>query len=101
MSYPVVTVVVAAATLAVALFPPFSVRAEEEGKKEDKLQESITTALPIFSQIAEYRERLFKNGSQYSLPYISDVQSNISGGRAAELFTKDGSRPSSTSTWKS
>jgi hypothetical protein len=34
MSYPVVTVVVAAATLAVALFPPFSVRAEEEGKKE-------------------------------------------------------------------
>jgi porin len=80
MSYPVTTFVAAAASLALALFPPLSVRAEEEGKKEDKLQESITTALPIFSQIAEYREGLFKNGVQYSFTYVSDLQSNISGG---------------------
>ena len=78
--YTVITFVAAAATVGLTLFPSFSVHADEEEKKEDKLEESITTALPIFSQVVDYRERLFKNGVRYSFTYISDVQSNVSGG---------------------
>jgi porin len=48
--------------------------------EEDKLEDSITTALPMFAQVADYREKLFKNGVKYLFTYISDIQSNVSGG---------------------
>jgi porin len=66
--------IVVAASLAAAA----AARAEEGG--DDKLPDSITTALPIFAQVADYREKLFKNGVQYLFTYISDIQSNVSGG---------------------
>ena len=34
----------------------------------------------MFAQVADYRERLHKNGVKYLFTYISDIQSNVSGG---------------------
>jgi porin len=59
-----------------AVFAAAPARAEE-----DKLEDSVTTALPIFADVANYREKLFNNnGVKYLFTYITDIQSNVSGG---------------------
>jgi porin len=70
----------ASAILVAALFAGLPARAEDDKGKADKLEDSITTALPMFAQVADYRERLHKNGVKYLFTYISDIQSNVSGG---------------------
>jgi porin len=60
-----------------AFFAAAPARAEDA---EDKLEDSVTTALPMFAQVADYRERLFKNGVKYLFTYITDIQANVSGG---------------------
>src|SRR4030088_1330007 len=50
----------------------------EEG--EDKPKDSIVTDLPIFADVKAYREGLFTKGVEYQFTYISDIQSNVSGG---------------------
>jgi porin len=57
-------------------------------KPEDALQHSIVTALPIFADIATYRQRLADHGVQYSFTYIGDGQANVTGGvRRGAIYT--------------
>jgi porin len=70
----------ASAILVAALFASLPACADDAKDKADKLEDSITTALPMFAQVADYREKLLKNGVKYLFTYISDIQSNVSGG---------------------
>src|SRR5437588_11199666 len=47
---------------------------------DDKPKDSIVNDLPIFADVKAYREGLFKKGVEYQFTYISDIQSNVSGG---------------------
>ena len=67
------------AILLAALFGAGQARADEE--KKDELPPSIVTALPLFADIATYRQQIYdQRGVQYQFTYIGDGQANLSGG---------------------
>src|SRR4051794_9210711 len=67
------------AILLAALFGAGQARADEE--KKDELPPSIVTALPLFADIATYRQQIYdQRGVQYQFAYIGDGQANLSGG---------------------
>jgi porin len=70
-----------------ALFGLGHARADEE--KKDELPPSIVTALPIFADIATFRQQLYEQrGIQYQFTYIGDGQANLSGGvRRGAIYT--------------
>jgi porin len=62
---------------------------EDKAEKKDELPPSIVTALPIFADIATYRQQLYdQRGVQYQFNYIGDGQANLSGGvRRGAIYT--------------
>jgi porin len=75
------------AILLAALFGAGQARADEE--KKDELPPSIVTALPLFADIATYRQQIYdQRGVQYQFTYIGDGQANLSGGvRRGAIYT--------------
>ena len=69
------------AVLLTVIFGGANARADEDQGKVEKLPESIVTALPIFADVATYRQQLYEQrGVQYQFTYIGDGQANLSGG---------------------
>lgn len=62
---------------------------DDDKGKGDKLPDSIVTALPIFADIATYRQQIYdQRGVQYQFTYIGDGQTNLSGGgRRGAIYT--------------
>lgn len=75
-------VLTAAVVVALALFaaPARGEDKKDKGKTEP-LPDCIVTALPIFADVANYRQQPYgQRGVQYLFAYISDIQANVSGG---------------------